>query len=378
LTSTKHPEIIQGFDNYQFNQIRLNLGSILIGKYKDFRAMTFLRFGDEIPDSLAYLTSDRILSCKISIMPKRYGFGDTVSNRLGFNIYKTVKLWQNAVTWDSVFTSSGASDYIDLSNNLGYYSGSIPFLDTMTRIETALDKSILLEWLKARPDTNLKKRLYGIALVPTEECTYIRQFDASEIGVTTTESPELIFSYLNSTGTTVTDTIKSVMELSTVKKYNAPAKNDFVIEGATEFGSKLNIDISQIKTFSSILQAELDLTVDVEGSTVGNYGFPSYLTAMAVVRDSLKTPIAGDTVKTFSASEVVSGSTITYHFSSLAAAVEYWNRVGGKGFLQIIPYGIENEFQRMDYIKFYGPDAADETKRPKLKIIYTSRPFNQK
>lgn len=377
LISSKNPEVFQGFENYHFNQLRLNVGTVFIGKYKDFRAMTFLRFGDDMPDSLAYLTSDKILSCKISIMPKRYGLGDTASNRLGFNIYKTVKLWQSAVTWDSVFNSDGSSSYIDLSNPLGHYSGAIPFQDTMSRIETTIDKSIVLEWLKARPDTEAKKHLYGIALVPTDECSYIRQFESSQVGVTEWNSPELIFSYINYSGQTVTDTIKTVMELSPVTKLNGPAKGDFVIEGATEFSSKFNIDISKMEAFSCILQTELDLTVDQSGSYVSNLGYPDNIAGMALARNALYTPQAGDTVKLFSASKVINGSDIVYHFSSINAAVEYWNKAGGIGYFQVIPYMLEHEFQKMDYIKFYGPDAADVNKRPKLKIIYSTRPFNQ-
>ncbi|MFM7157063.1 MAG: hypothetical protein ACKO0Y_04545, partial [Bacteroidota bacterium] len=67
-----------------------------------------------------------------------------------------------------------------------------------------------------------------------------------------------------------------------------------------------------------------------------------------------------------------SGSNI-YEFSVVNALVESLLRKSRVGTLKVFPF-IDRDRTRLDRLVFHGPKDPDPTKRPSLRIIYSTRP----
>jgi hypothetical protein len=173
--SSKNTAIIKSLYSYPYHDTLFHFGTILVGSYKNYKAFSFLRFKD-IPDTLDYLTESGIVSAKLTLYPNRYTFGDSLHNRLAFNIFKVIRLWTNHVSNDSVSSPTGLSNYVDTTKILGSYSGIISLIGETPYIEVDIDKSLMVEWFKMQKDTTLRQQIWGIALLPDANSSVIRQF----------------------------------------------------------------------------------------------------------------------------------------------------------------------------------------------------------
>lgn len=367
-------QLILNTTNRKFIQSRFNCGGMLLGEYGDKKSLILLRFAD-IPDSLSYLESDKIVSAKVAFHPLRYAMGDTgVTNILSFNVYKVQKLFTVKASYDSIMKDP--ADYIDYSKLRGTYSDPIEYADTIPAKYFDIDRDLIVEWLNMEVDSVLKYQNWGIALLPNPSSTVVRQISAQLVGDTGRTHPFIEVIYYNSANELDTFTMQSAIDLS-VATDAAPDPGDFVVQGATEWTSQLYFDVSFFEYNTAIHKAELELTVDKSRSYNGNDGMDSLITLYYLNdttyfsdNDNL------DTLRTYYGART-NGSD-KFFVSSISSGVEYWIRNKKPGFLHITTEGGENEYRQMDRIYFYGPNNPDPNKRPKLRIIYSTRPVLKK
>lgn len=344
-----------------------NAQALFVGKYKEYEAFTFIRFPN-LPDSLSYIREKNIVYAKFKIYPGFYSFGDTTTNQLGFDVHKIVKLFTNLTTYDSI--SQSAEPYWDVKI-LANYSGKInPHGDTLDPLELELDKSIISEWAASVEDSIAKTMNYGIALIPKNESSYIRFFNAQAIG-STLPRPQIEIAYLGNDNESHTITLQSANDLSVVSAPK-PAENMITVQGAISYKSRLYFDVSMLPPLVSIHHAELVLSLDASKSEWGNSGADT----------TIQADLLSDTTLTSSVARQFQGERIfgtnKYVFKSIAAAIETWNRREGKGFLVLSPLGSENIYRSMERMVFYGTNESDTSLRPFLKIVYSQRPdFNK-
>lgn len=346
-----------------FRQNRLNTGVLFCGKSDNIRALSLIRFGD-IPDSLGYVTSDRILSATLTLKPKRYTFGDSINGSMAFKIYKVQKLWTISVSWDSLMNNDIPTDYFDLTSELGYWSGKMQLKDTMDPITIDLDKNIIAEWFKLHSDSLPD---YGIGLIPDFSSNIIYTFNEQVAGATSDLRPKIKVIYKNKNDENDSVTFKSAMGSAFIDD-SKPDDNTITIQGSVCYGSQLFFDVSYFPYLSSIHLAELILTLDPSRSYKGNLPLDSTLSILLISSDS----VTGDTLRSYYAQRI--SGTDKFRVSSMSSAVEFWNRNAKKGYLLFLPEGFINEFQEFERLVFYGPEEPDSSKKPRLRIIYSTRP----
>lgn len=357
-------QLIKSQKIYKAHVPILNTGAILIGRAVDgndeIKASTVLRFSN-FPDSNKNVTA--IKSVKVVLTPLRYAYGDSTANVISFDVHELKRVITLETSCDSLDDT-----YIEYSKSLGSFeSNEIKYADTIPDIEFNIDSSIVRKWLIDQENSK-DTLLNGIALVPNDRSTLIRQFSASSINFPNRERPSIVVYYVNAEGKDDTLSTFSANDFSFV--CGGKDEADFLtIQGGTTYRSDLNFDVTSIPQLAAIHKAELDLTLNASGSKYGNYGLDK-----AVRADYILDTLEDESLY----ARIYSGSKLEnsniYRFTDLASAVEVWTRRGGKGTLVIRPEGSSEEQQQVDRLLFYGINHPDSTLRPKLRIIYSKRP----
>ena len=375
VSSLDYENLITGQRIINLHKGILNSGGLLIGQYGDTKSAAFIRCGD-LPDSLQYMTADRIISAKLTLKANRWAMGDSTGN-LHFGVYKVKKLWMVSATWDSIFTSP--ADYIDYSKVIASYNDPIPLSEDMvTDVVMDFDKELAAEWLKYGSDTSQYINL-GIAMVPSSDCNQIRRFAAQHIAST---SDSIVYYnnlqvvYLDSNNVTDTITLNSAMDY-TLSTATLPSDDEFVLQGATQFATQLDFDFSVLPDNIAIHSATLLLTLDPDKSVFSNYNTDS-------LRDYQLSSIyyakTTDTASADTLTPVMYASRLddhyTYKFSLFTYAAEYLNAYapGRKGSVIFTRMPVKPQYLSPDKYVFHGINDPNIELRPRLQIIYSRRP----
>lgn len=338
------------------NTTIFNNGVIYIGKAGDVEAFSMIRMVN-IPDTLGAIAASDIISAKLKLQPVRYVFGDSVANNLSFNVVKVLKLWRPTVTLDSI-----TPDFFD-SKTLASFTGQVPLKDSMDAISMDFDKDILIEWFKLRQQTKNDSLIYGIALRPTGANSVVRAFSTGIIGQTERKTSTIEVIYKRSDATLDTLVLRSGYDGA---YFNAPlpTNEDIVIQGGLPFVTELLCDFSSLPANVAIQKAELILTYDASRSIFGNSGRDSVIFATYV--DSTRSNRLGSTFG------IATSGTDKFSYPVVSGFVEAGYRSTSKhGTILLQVY---DRIFRSDRYVFYGPNHPDKSKRPKLTIIYSTRP----
>lgn len=375
VSSLEHPDLITGQRIINFHKGILNSGALLVGQYNGIKSASFIRCGN-LPDSLQYITADRIISSKFTLKANRWAMGDSTGN-IHFGVYKVKKLWKVTATWDSIFTSP--ADYIDYSKVIASYNNSIPLSeDTVTDVVLDFDKDLAAEWLKYGSDTTQYINL-GIAIVPSSDCNQLRRFAAQHIS-TSTDSivyyNNLQVIYYDKNNKIDTITLKSAMDY-TLSTAPVPSDNEFVLQGATQYATQLDFDLSALPDNIAIHSATLYLTLDRDKSVFSNYNTDSlrdYQLAAMYYGKTSDTAAADTLVPAMYASRL--DDHYTYKYSLFTYAAEYLNRYasGRKGSVIFTRMPVKPQYLAPDRYVFHGINDPNPTVRPRLQIIYSRRP----
>ena len=373
LTSIDSAFIISHSNSFIIRDTLFNKGALFVGKSENMKAVSMLRFAF-IPDSLSYVTSADIDSVSLILPVNKYVYGDTVNkSSMSFRVYKIKQDWSNKTTWDIVYPGgSQSSSYFDETKTLASFNA--PIIDTIPVISIPLDKELLVDWFQLAKDTVSRKSIYGIALVPDESSTSIRSLAAISYS-SSASHPTIKVYFKNKSNARDSAILGSGIDYYIVNN-TLPNDSSMTVQGAVYIRSKIDIDLSKqysndvrlIPDLSAIHSASLELTLDSVNSNVGNSVFDSTLYAI-LYRDSLN----GKSLSTYYASRSKTDKS-KYTFHNITSAIEHWVKTGiKKGSLVITIEGL-NEDRSLNKLKFYGNNEIDKTKRPKLNIIYSTRP----
>gem|GEM_PF-1503862 len=344
------------------------LGGLLLGKYDGVTAITFVRFTN-IPDTLGYVTENDIQECTLELTPQKYTFGDTNANRLEFSVYRINNLWFNFTTWDSIFDPSKQPFYGPISN--GNYAGVSTANDT-TPLKVTIDKSIASKFFELQSDTVKRLTNYGLALVPNGNTNVIRRFSTKSLS--SSDQSNYVFLrvvFRNQRKNNALDTIRieSGVDASMVNDNSAESNDNLVLQGSIMKRAKIEFDLTMIPKDAFIHYAQLSFErneAESKGSTNGidqTIGLAYYANPEAVTITPTRLFLAQRTA-----------NTQTYTFKSIVSLVEQWLRYSnGKGIAYLEPEGA-SKLLEIDKVSFFGITNADSTKRPSLKIIYSTRP----
>lgn len=335
---------------------KANTNIFLVGNTPTAKATTFIRF-DLVPDSVATLTEQEIISASLKLHPLRYAFGDTIGNQLSFDVVHINKVWAPSITKD---TLAGTNFFGD---KVASFSESIVFKDTVPPLFINLsDKATIHRWIFT---DSLK---YGLALVPLSGSQVIRQFSTVGIGQLerATTSIELVY---KRTGSTSVDTVYvQSAYINTIIESNTPLpEKKLVVQGGVVSRSRLLFDISSIPPLATIHRAELALTWDSASSAFGNSGVPTTVSLRFATGDSLTSADAAYAIGTRKANSTA------YVFPNIGTALERWLR-GTKNYGLILHTEAGPEIRQLDRMVFYGLRDIDAAKRPRLTIVYSVKP----
>jgi hypothetical protein len=346
-----------------------NVGGILIGKSNGISAAAISSFAF-IPDTLDHLKIENIENVKLTIFPHRYAFGDTNSGYFGFDIYRINRRWaKDTTTYDSLFVVP--ANYYD-PIPVASWSGKILLKDSLETVSIDLTKELIIEWLRTEtvfiPDSGKEvKRIipnYGLILVPHQQCNVIHRFYGN--------SPTADFSSLIKVE--YRDGSDSLRELNLISGVDMtfldipmPDTSYIVMQNGANYWTELEFDLSMIPQFSGIHKTQLTLHFVPELSYRGNIKLDTTVLEANYFIDDYLNPI-------FQFTGSNAQNINEFFFPSFTSAVQYWNRTTGKGSLIIMPHTFNNQTRQLDRYVFYGLNHPDVSKRPSLKVIYSTNP----
>ena len=392
-----------------------NIGSILLGNYSgpegDTKAVYVSRF--YFPEGIETINKDDIVSAKLLMYPQRYSYGDSLST-VSFRAYQINANWQE-FEWEDFFPGGNllSSPIVDYGKELCSWAGNIAYKDSvdMETISIDFDYDVLIKWHKlqlqwdsafyelqtdsvylALSDSLQEIRAteeleefaeWGIALIPDGNFG-IRQFRTDSVGVTMDQwgkridtvdhtKIEFVVRKYDTSDVEYLDTIFVIPGLdgTFVDAPPAPANRIVVQPMVMNYGD-LFFDFSEIPATASINSAILELSVDKENTYYGNYGPDSTMLLRYQAYD-----IDEDQSYRSHYGRLDAEEKWIYRFSSIASDVERILRNPGSDssshYLHVIPESFGDALQ-IDRTTFYGQSDPDPEKRPKLHIIYTTRP----
>lgn len=286
-------------------------------------------------------------------MAYRYG-PDTAARSVDLRAYELQKMWDPAVTWDSVYDAGGRSSYYSTAQQpMGSLTRTLTDADTI--VPMPIDVAVAKRWLVHGVDSTLRQDIFGMA-IEAAGGQHIQQF-RNKSGASQVFRFRVITKHVDSAAPDTT-TIESVV--ANLVHAPAPEAGALISQGAVAFRPAIDVNLSRLPANAVILEASLRLTLDPATSTQGTTD--------------------GDAVlKTFIVPE---GSTVTYEyrsristanqylFSNMAAPLQRLLRTQTHtGRLRIGADG-GNEAWQMNRLSFMT-STAERSQRPVLTIIYT-------
>ncbi len=338
-----------------------NAGILYLGRFRDLEARILLRFTD-IPDTLAWISPEAIVSATLILTPERYALGDTTSGAttIPFRVAKVLRLWGPKATWDSLF-AAGDAGVVD-PTELGRWDTPIPLRDTAEPLRLSLTdagRELIAEWLRFQADSSLRTQIYGIALIPEPTATALRAFSTQAIGQVERPAPTLEVLYRRSADAVDTLRLTAGYAGSFLSPSAADTSQFLVIQPGIQYRAQLHVRLDALPPLAAIHRAELRLPLDTTACWTGNRersrvlvitpadsGAPSWLTATATY-------------------DAGSG---TYVSKNVAPILEYWFRRNRVGTLTVsLP---ANElYGHLDRLTLKRTGAGT----PKLLVVYSVR-----
>lgn len=337
----------------------LNSAYFLMGSTSTAEARVFceiLNYPAEIAGDSSFSDSTfEVTSANLQLYPHSYSIGDTLDRTLSLNVFELRKFWPGNVTWDSIWTPTGTTDYYSTSDKpLATYSGSLAGLKPdSTVISVPFDQAAVKRWIIASRDTASRKLVYGFALV-SSGMRHIRQFRNISSGVQSMR--------LRVIARKRNDTIPFIYNLDmTVAGFvndvdASPAS--LTIQGSRNVKAALTVRLDTLPKQSVIMGADLRLIVDQMASVVGSSGRDEKI--------SLEyQPPTGQRISIESKLD----SSGVYRFANIGPLIDIVRR-NGKPATFTFRTTSGNEFWTMNRTVFHGT-GAPAALRPRLTLIYT-------
>ncbi len=330
----------------------VNGAFFLFGNTATDQARVFVEFIN-YPDLGDGSTYD-LVSADLMMIPQDYRYGDTTDKSLSLTAYELKKSWSANVTWDSIWSESGTTDfYATTDRPIAQFSTTIT-TGADTAVYVPLDTARIKQWLVKGRDSALVKEIYGMVLL-SNATSSIRQYRNLE-GVRQRMQMRVVRKMRDTTSKRDTTFIECAVAnfISTA----APGPGEVVVQGGHIRQARLTCSLDSIPANAIILGGTLRVTVNMERSRIGSFGRDEILNLNYV-------PATGPVINLASRGNA-NGEFV---FENLGPFLQLLRKNGGRGDLFIQPTGVYESW-RMNRLQLYTL-ADDLFKRPRLTVAYT-------
>lgn len=340
----------------------------LVGSADSITSFAMLRFV-VTPDSLRNIQEQDIFSAQLHLALTRYAIGDTLTNRLAFDIFPAKKSFGADATIDSIMRVDGSSDYFDKTVSIGTFDKTLTPADTALNID--LDKTVMAEWFRKQSDSVLRRQQYGLVIFPRAGCSIVKQLRFIETSIVDNRyvNSEAVWIDLTYKRPDSTDTMKTRWDAAPATSFSTDSKIDstvLAIQGSVSYRMAFEIDVSSIPRDAFIHESHVQLSLDSEKSKWGTLGVDSLINCY------MKT--STDSIASLRNAVLISSNPIVYQTSDLKIDIEKLLRIsGGKGELVFQPTN-SKVIGTVNRLVFHGLNDPDKSKKPKLSVLYSTRP----
>jgi hypothetical protein len=329
---------------------------LLLGVKGNNVATMLLSFNIGLPDSIKTDLINNPNSLQVTSatvqLTKYYNYGDSTAN-LDYSVH--------SVSASTPWTSTGFT--IDSLPNLQYDAADVSsnktFSDTLYQFNLAND--LALKWLNI--NANAQTPDNGIVLIPTQNSNKIVGFYA--LTPTTSIGIPYLVVVLSKPGVYANDTLKfsTTSDLSVVSGTVPPNQTENIfVQSSVELESRIQFDVlSKVPKNAIINYAELQLTIDTTQSVFGST-FTDQLLAYYIT-DSTH-------IDSLSTNQVTLNRSGSLYTGNITSYVQNWLSTKINEGIQIRANTYDTG---LELWAIKGSNAADHTKRPRLKIIYTNK-----
>lgn len=332
--------------------------NLMIGKTGAYDAKGLIKFYGISGD----YDSATVNSATLTLTYKNYYFPAASSDSLGQIAFDVFSIQQNlnllTITLDSVNSGSFGN------TSQGTFTGS-PTADTQ-QVTIDLSTQLAKDWLEYAADTAYSVKNYGIVLSPTGASNVIKGFYSGLDGIGDNVTPKLQI-IVTKNGDTDTLTMLNSETVSLTDANLTPGAETFQLQAGVSYVNLLKFDMSRIPSDATINDVQLYLALDDAGSVFTN--LTTYTVSSIYISDTAGYVTAGG----------------AFNGGPDAASGKYMIRLTAQ--FQVSPfqrwllgeanYGImlfaANQQRNLDLFSFYGPNATDPNKKPRVVIKYTPR-----
>ena len=346
-----HKDTFPQFSSTYKHVIPLGFSSTLLLDQKgDNVATMLLSFNVVVPDSIkADLISNLITVSAATVqLYKNYNYGDSTA-AIDYTVHSINNGWtSNGFTADSL--PNLQYDAADVSSNK-------TFSDSLYQFN--LSNDLVLNWLNIY--ANSKTPDNGIVVIPSANSSKIVGFYALT-PATDVKIPFLVI-VLNKPGVYSNDTLKfsTTSDLSVITGNQPQNTDDIFVQSSLEFESRIQFDLSKVPQHAIINYAELQLTLDSTHSVFGST-YSDLLTAYYITDSTHIDSLSINQVLLHRSGSVYTGIITSY--------VQNWVSTRINEGIQIRAGAYDTG---LELWALKGSNAADPSKRPGLKIIYTNQ-----
>jgi TGF-beta propeptide len=334
------------------NIIPLGFSStLLLGKKGDDVATMLLSFNIIVPDSVKtdLINNAVVVSSATVQLYKNYNFGDSTAS-IDYTVHSVNNAWTStSFTVDSL--PNLQYDAADVSSNKS-------FTDTLYQFN--LSNDLALKWLNIYANSQTPDN--GVAVIPSQNSGKIVGFYALT-SATNINIPFLVV-VLNKTGGYQNDTLKfsTTADLSVITG-NQPQNQteNIFVQSSIELESRIQFNLSKVPEHAIINYAELQLTIDTTQSVFGS-AYSDQLTAYYIT-DSTR-------IDSFSTNQVTLNRIGSLYTGNITTYVQNWVSTKINEGIQVRAGAYDTG---LELWALKGSKAADPSKRPRLKIIYTNK-----
>lgn len=326
----------------------------LLGRSGNHVAYALVQFTSSL---LPHRDTVNVLSAELIFRAVTW-FGDSTAT-FGFTVHKITEGWNEAsFQWDSLSLKPNFYE----SASRGTFSGVVQS-DTQT-ITVPIDTGMVREWLQPRTITQ-----YGVILIPTAGTNVVRGLNAFYFNT----EPDSIKYYptlrviARGINTSTPDTSTYIYGFDTFVGNVTSLTNDpelMYLQAGVAYRSRIQFDLTSIPKGAIINEAQLTLVENSAANKLTKFSGEKTIAGHLLVS-------ATDTTRFESFGELGKISSANIYTMKIRHAAQGWVRGTAFNHGLLLRNISSNEFSSFDLYTFYNQTAADSTRRPRLKIIYT-------
>jgi hypothetical protein len=354
---------------------------VLVGRAADSTVahglLAFTTFSSTVTGSAA----QPVTAASLTLRSYGYVYGDTAARTTAFDVVVIDGPMSQNAQYSDILASTIAA-----APSIGTFSGVVPRDGAIeVTLDPAKTQDFLRSYLEIASDNSVTVKKH-LALRASSDAGSITAF----VGVTFLGLADSMKPTLNVTAGTTPVQLRAEVASWITKLPVDPGAGKFILAGGAPVRSYLRIRLDSLPANAVIHQAELTLHADTAASRGGSSGIPTFVIAYVAddsnaARNTLRTGNASYFSGTRSAADSLSFSPVI-RFSNVGAVITAWARsrrvndtssslIPNNGLIlalnRITSLRDDQESASVDRLVFFGPDAADPSKRPTLKITYS-------